>query len=75
MNKRLRRVTTIGMAIATCIGVSGCVAYDDGYYPAAVPARPVYVYPHAYYYGYYGAPYRHEGHWRHSRGWRGHDRD
>ena len=47
MKKRLRRVTTIGMAIATCIGVSGCVVYDDGYYPAAVPARPVYVYPHA----------------------------
>jgi hypothetical protein len=67
MKKRIARATTVGIAVATCIGLSGCAVYDGGYYPAAVPASPVYVYPRAYY---YGPAYPHFGYWHHRHHWR-----
>lgn len=67
MKERFRNAIAIGIAVAACIAVSGCVVYDDGYYPAAAPAAPVYVYPRAYY---YGPVYHHRSHWHHGRWWR-----
>jgi hypothetical protein len=58
-----RRALSTVLLIAGIAGLSGCAVYEEGpYYARPHPVRPVYVYPHAYYYG----PVH--NHWGH-RGW------